>query len=496
VQSSELDGAVNAKLTHVRRSSEVSEGQARAVIYVRESLDRYGDERAVERFEQECRRLVKARGLRLLRVLRDNGVRASGGNKGDGYAEVLRMLRARETDYVVIPVVDRFFRHPRDLEDVIDICLETGAALVAASGEIDLSHDQGRLVARLLTSVAKAETERKGQRQRNANRQAAEAGKRRTGTPRPFGYQADHITTEPAEADAIRWAAGAVLGGASVSAVMRKWTALGLRPPQAPFGPLPERPWTRTSVTTILRNPALAGITVHRGEEVGPGTWEPVLPEETWRALAAHLDHPSRKPPRGAVTLLGGLARCRCGNPVQAGRNHRGTPVYRCNPATRGDRPGPHVAVQSGPVTEYVEAVVLEVLSSNEVAALVSPPPEADTAGLRREAASIRRNLDELAADRALGLITRSQMLEATERGSDRLAQIGAELAAAAGGGPLAAFGQAEAAGQVWQALDITAKREVIRALCTVTLDPAGRGARSYPLAQKVHIKRRRRSGP
>ena len=76
---------------------------------------------------------------------------------------------------------------------MIDICLETGAALVAASGEIDLSHDQGRLVARLLTSVAKAETERKGARQRDANDQAARAGKRRAGGPRPFGYEDDHV---------------------------------------------------------------------------------------------------------------------------------------------------------------------------------------------------------------------------------------------------------------------------------------------------------------
>ena len=85
--------------------------------------------------------MCDARGLTVIRVLRDNDVRASGGNKGAGYAEVLWMLAGRQTDYVVIPVVDRFFRNLRDLEDVIDICLETGAALVAASGEIDLSHD-------------------------------------------------------------------------------------------------------------------------------------------------------------------------------------------------------------------------------------------------------------------------------------------------------------------------------------------------------------------
>ena len=77
----------------------------------------------------------------------------------------------------------------------------------------------------------------------------------------------------------------------------------------------------------------------------------------------------------------------------------------------------------------------MDALSSREVADLVTPPPHADTAGLRAGAAAIRRNLDELAADRALGLVPRSQMIAATERGNARLAQIGAELADRGGQG-------------------------------------------------------------
>ena len=61
---------------------------------------------------------------------------------------------------------------------------------------------------------------------------------------------------------------------------------------------------------------------------------------------------------------------------------------------------------------------MLEVLSRPELADLVSPPPHVDTAGLRAEAAAIRPNLDELGADRAMGLISRGQMLAATERGT------------------------------------------------------------------------------
>ena len=68
----------------------------------------------------------------------------------------------------------------------------------------------------------------------------------------------------------------------------------------------------------------------------------------------------------------------------------------------------------------------------------MTPPPHVDTAGLRAEAAAIRRNLEEMGADRALGLITRAQMIKATEPGNARLAEIGAGLAQAAGKGALA----------------------------------------------------------
>jgi site-specific DNA recombinase len=464
----------------------------RAVIYVRESLDRWGDERAVERFIEQCRQLCQARGLAEVRPpLKDNDVRASNGNHGDGYGEVMRMLRARETDYVVIPVLDRFFRSLRDLEDVIDICLETGAALVAASGEIDLSHDQGRLVARLLTSVAKAETERKGDRQRKANDQSAKAGKRRKGGPRPFGYDDDHVTPRPAEAAAIEWAADALLGGASVSAVMREWNRRGLVTAQG------GKPFTRQSVLVIMRNPRNAGLAVlpardgKRHGEIVTGVrsdWPPIITEEQWRAVDALLADPGRKPPKGVRSLLGGLAVCPCGNVAEHGTNHRGDGVYRCRPATRGGRPGPHVAVSAGQVDKHVEKAALDALRRPDLAGIVTQPRHVNAAGLRAEAAAIRRNLDELAADRALGRVSRSQMLAATDRGNARLAEITAELAETAGKGALVPFTRGETARVVWDGLDLSRRREVIRALTTVTLHPAGRGARSYDLAAKVDM--------
>ncbi len=69
-------------------------------------------------------------------------------------------------------------------------------------------------------------------------------------------------------------------------------------------------------------------------------------------------------------------------------------------------------------------------------------------------------------------------MLAATERGNARLAEIGTELAEAAGEGRAGPVHRGQAARAVWDGLDLSRRREVIRALTQVILHPAGRGAR------------------
>ncbi len=446
----------------------------RAVIYTRQSKDAEGDGQAAAGQLADCERLAAARGWHVVARIEDNDTSASNGKPRPGFQRVMAMVEARQTDVVIVWAVDRLVRKLADLEHVIDACEAAGVKLATVSGDLDLSTDQGRLVGRILASVARGEVERKGARQRLANQQAARAGQRRKGTPRPFGYEDDRVTPRPAEAEAIRWAADALLGGATVSAVMREWARRGLQPPQN-HG----RPWTRNSVGTIMRNPALAGIRTYLGEMVAEGTWTPVLPRETWEAVRALLADPTRKPPRGVRTLLGGLALCRCGNTLQGTVNATGKHCYRCNAATRGDRPGPHCQQMIAPVDDYVTRVIIERLSRDDLAGLVTPK-RPDLTPLHREAASIRTNLDALAADMVAGLISRSQMLAATERGNARLAEITATLAAAAESSALAPFAAAESARTVWDGLDGSRRRAVIDALCIVRVLPAGRGARTF----------------
>jgi hypothetical protein len=275
-------------------------------------------------------------------------------------------------------------------------------------------------------------------------------------------------------------ACAGLLGGGSISGVMRDWSRAGLRPPQAPFGPLPEQVWNRTSIRSILLNPRIAGLSAYHGNIVGAGTWEPLVAEETWRAVRSRLEDPARKPPRGVRTLLGGLALCPCENVVTGMPSHTGHHIYRCAPATRNQawRDG-HVARQAAPVEAFIEKLVIARLSRPDAADLVTVPEGGpDVGALREQAAAIRQNLDEMAADRAVGLIDRAQMLAATERANLRLAQIGTALDGAARESVLAPLVVAESVASVWQDLDLSRQRAVIKSLMIVTLHSPGKGAR------------------
>ena len=458
----------------------------RCLIYTRISKDKLGDGHGVANQLADLEKRAAARGWTITHRLSDNDIGVTRkdptkvGKYRPGYEEVLRLVDAHAVDVVYCWKWDRFIREPLDLEFLIPRFDEAGVRFAEAEGNVDLGTDSGRLAARILVAVAKAEQERKSERQKLANEAAAVNGQRRLGTPRPFGYRDDHVTAHPVEGPAVAEACTSLLGGGSLSGVRRDWAAAGLRPAQAPFGPLPENAWSRTSIRTILLNPRIAGLSAYHEEIVGTGKWEPLVAEETWRAVRALLEDPGRKPPRGVRTLLGGLALCPCGNVVTSMPSHTGHHIYRCTPSTRNRAyRGGHVARQAAPVEEFIEKLVIARLSRPDAADLIEVPEGGpDVGALREEATAIRRNLEELAADRALGLIDRAQMLAATGRANIRLSEIEAEVEGAARENVLTPLVAAENAASAWEGLDLSRKRAVIKTLMTVMLLSPGKGAR------------------
>ena len=243
-------------------------------------------------------------------------------------------------------------------------------------------------------SVARGEVERKGTRQRDTNERRAARGEPRKACPRPFGWQEDRIHRQPDEAEAIREAARAVLGNGTLSGIGRDWAGRGVRPTQAPFGPLPEFPWTRASIKDIMLNPSLAGIPSYRGDELEgvTGRWEPILTVEQFKAVRAVLTSPSRGRAPGVRTMLGGAREV----PVRQHRDKGARIISASLPTSATGQPeatdpGPHVAIRSEAVDAWIEFEVLQRLCAEDA----HRPDRPGNLGWGRGAALLGRGPDD-----------------------------------------------------------------------------------------------------
>src|SRR4051794_27352241 len=173
---------VGLATTNRRRSSVPNgtrdlQGPPRVAIYLRQSKDKGGDELAVDRQNTACRNLCKTRGWKVTGTYTDNDVSATNGKTRPQYTELLAAVRRGEVDVIVAWELDRLSRTPLEVEELLALWETTGLVVSTVSGDLDLSTDAGRLVGRILVSVARGEVERKSRRQKAQALQAAEAGR-------------------------------------------------------------------------------------------------------------------------------------------------------------------------------------------------------------------------------------------------------------------------------------------------------------------------------
>ncbi|QSE84076.1 recombinase family protein [Rhodococcus koreensis] len=461
----------------------------RVAAYLRQSMDRDGNEYGVDRQRGDVETFAAQRGWTIVEWFVDNDVSATSRKPRPRFEDMLRLVDEGGVDVIVARHMDRLLRKLAELEHVMNRCQPHGVTVVTTSDGVDTSTDGGRLVARILASVGQGEVERKSARQRSAVAQAATQG-RWVGGRRAFGYEADGVTIRPDEAAAIREGYAAVLAGEPVTAVVRAWNAAGLSSTQNKRDGTPNT-WAREGARDVLLNPRNAGLRRHRPEGangtfrkdpeafvVGKAEWPGIVDEDTWRAAVRVLVSPDRRrEPLNAQALLTGVARCGAcddGASVHTGGARRHYRTYRCR-----QRPG-HLARKADPIEEYVEAVIVERLSRPDALEVFAPEVEESTRDLSAEADTLRRRLKALAIDYADDAMTREQFRAVNDRVRTRLAELESDMASAGAAdlvAPLVTSGDVAAA---WAALSTPRKRAVIDALVTVTLHPLGRGRHSF----------------
>lgn len=326
---------------------------------------------AIERQREDCERLAAREGWAVVETYVDQSKSATDATKlREQYDRMVTDYKAGAFSAIVCYDLDRLTRQPRQLEDWVDAARTRGLLLKSVSGDVDLTNENGLLVAGIKIQVARAEVVRKGKRQSAAQWQRAKLGKAPKGM-RPLGYQVNgDVIPDEAEAvraiyaafiraespESLRSLARALSGaaGSSVEGITRRpkhthvvsveregARRVRLAEENRPYVFDPETikadgPWSPSTVLGILRNPRYAGMSTYtpkeyqedgnrrrtwkaqivRDEADEPirGQWEPIVDDETWWRAQEILDDAER------VTNTSGSTK----------RKHLGSGLYRC----------------------------------------------------------------------------------------------------------------------------------------------------------------------
>jgi site-specific DNA recombinase len=439
----------------------------RAVIYVRQSRDFDGTGLAVERQRTDCEKLCADRGWTVAQTVVDNDVSATKGKRA-GWAEVLKLAEDRAVDVIVGWHVDRLTRKLTELEHLIVVSEQTGVRVATVSGDLDLGSDAGRLVGRILASVARGEVERKSARQRRAAEHSADRGAWQR-NKRPFGYDGRGAVIAT-EAAVVREVFARFNAGASIRS-LTTWANTVSTNTEG-------RPWSHWTIRNMIRNPRYAAIRAHRGVERGPGDWRPIVDEAIYRAAVERLgdsDRPSYIGSRARKHLGSFRYGCgKCGATACMKVNYQskyGYRVYRCERCQHQRR--------ADVIDEFVSAVIVERLRRPDLADLLAQDAP-DVGPLKDKAAALRARLDVLADDYADGRLTGRQVERATQKITRELGTVERHLADAGRASALAGLAAAPDPGAAWLAADIGIRGRVLDTLAAVTVLPVRSGPRDF----------------
>jgi DNA invertase Pin-like site-specific DNA recombinase len=266
--------------------------------------------------------------------------------------EVMRRIEAGETGGVVVAYMSRFGRTLVDTLGLIRRIDEAGGLFASVADQFDISTPNGRLVLRIMLSIAEYELERTSEQWDSAKRRAIHRDVHFVGIV-PFGYQrtwlkedtdkpeAGPLVPDPDTAPIVTELFARRASGESLTAI-RDW----LRD-VAPNS----RTWTSSRIIETLKRPTYLGRAYY-GEHFKDGAHPALVDRATWEA-AQHATTPRATGAGRASALLHGLVRCSSCRYTMTIIKPRAvaSAYYKCNGSVGGDRYCPHpsqIAV-SGP---------------------------------------------------------------------------------------------------------------------------------------------------
>jgi DNA invertase Pin-like site-specific DNA recombinase len=479
--------------------------------------------------ERLLREMAQRRGWPVVDVITENDIDADGNPKSasawkrkrvilpngesewrvfrPGYRTALAKLAAGEAEALLGVDLDRVARDNRDMEDLIDVTRMRKLNVDSLTGSLRFTNggtETEFAMARVMVTFAQKSSADTAGRVSRARFRDAMAGKF-GGGKRPYGFDEDGLTPRWDEYEIIREAAREVLLDVSLNLICHRLDEVG-----APTADGAER-WHSSTLKAILLRPRNIARIVHQSKAatsvdndkatwldklgvIREAQWPRIFSDEVFQALQATLCNPNRRTNHGGGPtfrwLGSGIYRCgHCGAlmEVHAKASQPGRrPVYRCR-VNGGGCPTRSVA----DLDEWVIETLISRLSRDDAVNLL--PTDAST-GVDREALQVeikalrQRKLD-LGDMFENGEIDRAQFARTSTRLQSKIDSAQQTLNGSLTVSPLAPLVAAQGergVREAWDRMSLGTRREVVKALMTVTILPGVTGRTFDPAAVKI----------
>jgi DNA invertase Pin-like site-specific DNA recombinase len=250
------------------------------------------------------RRATAPAGLREVAVIEDID-RTGRHFERAGIEQIRRMALARQIDALAVYDVSRLGRNVKESLAFLAWLAEQGVTILSASEQVDTSTPAGRLMLTNMLAIAEYRSDEIGRSWSGTIARRAERGQHHG---RNLGYQKANKQMVP----------DPVLGPAVAEVFRRYATGEPIGEITGYLSAVRGKAMHTANVKKLLRSPVYRGMVV-AGDEVLPGTHEPLVDEVTWRRVQDRLAADAGTPPRHLAPTwsLVGLVECPQGHKLQ-----------------------------------------------------------------------------------------------------------------------------------------------------------------------------------
>lgn len=222
----------------------------------------------------------------------DDGGYSGGSMERPALKQLIREIKARRVDVIVIYKIDRLTRSLTDFARLADLFDEYGVSFVSVTQQFNTTTSMGRLMLNVLLSFAQFEREIAGERIRDKIAASKRKGLWMGGTV-PLGYDAigKKLVINQEEAQVVREIFGIYLQTGSGTASLQEAKRRGLRTKERQLADgriAGGKLFSRGPLYHLLQNPAYIGKVGHQGK-IYNGQHQAIIPQETWHKVQDQL---------------------------------------------------------------------------------------------------------------------------------------------------------------------------------------------------------------